>query len=182
MKTHDRLIYQNRLNRSMQSQILKFPDSLELGSSILIIMVIILLMIGGAQLTFTQAEESEGVTFANLTEQIISLYQAEHGRWPPRGYDINALISRGNNEIPVGYYLKSIQMDSGGAFTLVFDPGLISFSAGHQLTYRPVRISAPYQAYFVWVCGSAQGPRGSVVTGENYTDIARFELPPTCRG
>jgi len=137
--------------------------------------------LSAGRIAMMQAQETEGVQLATDVEQRLLAFRAQHGDWPPAGFNIPAMHYQDNPNTPIGRFVISVQVESAGAFTFVYDSAMIPFTAGHRLTFRPVHINTPGQEFVYWVCGYHHPPPESVLTGTNETDIAPFEVPFTCR-
>jgi len=143
---------------------------IELMFVIAIIGILASIAIPDYQNYIKRAKISEAFILATVLTKTIGDYYSYHGRLPKN----NQVTDLPDNLR--GQYVKSMQIENG-AIHLNFDESLNNAT----LTLRPALIIGyPSPNTLLWVCGYATAIKGTVIFGENKTDLEPKYLPSIC--
>ncbi len=132
--------------------------------------------------SIVQAQISEGFSLSTGVQQDLTVYYAQHGRWPERASDTfsSALLA----DESLGAIVENIDLHERGTISIVFkgqDERVALAIAGGRLSMRPATLAEDVSATIVWVCAKKKPPAGMVIRGDDITNIDSSLLPSSCR-
>lgn len=158
----------------------KFRATLEATVVVAIVILLSSLGLRSYERYTVYAQLTEAFMVASTIKADLTVYHAQHGRWPATEAELYMQPFGGDQRF--GKYVDHFTLSENGSLSAVFGseqtaPALLN----RQLTFRPMTVSSRPGTPLFWACASYQGPEEFSANGQDKTDIEIALLPASCR-
>lgn len=160
---------------------------LELVISIAIIGVLFALVLPIYKGYVEQAKLTASLALMSYHRQHTAAFYSIHGRMPGESFEYLYLIPPPNDEDAEGYLQTNDaytnELISENSVLTAITPERKVDGKRFKLSLQPAlwRANRDDPRVILWLCGNKSAPAGSLVIGENKTDVPKRLLPPICK-